>query len=84
MLAQNVLSQIILADETEGEDRDKKWSESYCLKKRQKMLKQGWKKKPKKQWMHGKCLEIIETVLILKENIFSQSGVYMQEKTVNK
>lgn len=50
MLAQNVLSQIILADETEGEDRDKKWSESYCLKK---MLKQGWKKPPK----NSECME---------------------------
>lgn len=52
-------------------------SESYCLK----MLKHIGKKK---QWIDGKGLKNIETVLILKVNIFSQSDVYMWEKAVNK
>lgn len=37
--AQNVLLRIILADETEGEERDEKWNGSYCLKRGHKMLK---------------------------------------------
>lgn len=75
MSAQNILLQTIIADETEGEEREERWSESYCLK------TQDAKSGLKRQWIDGKGLETIESVLILKENIFSQSDVCMWDKT---